>query len=473
MRRRAAWQHLRRNLGTTAILFFLGVCLAVAVTAVSATRLSAEHAISDSLRADLGGRAYTVQSGDPAVAAALRSVDAAALVADDSGAVSNATQGLRLGVTLRLIEDPQVHLGVLVSGQWPRQSGEALLSDAAARAIGLQLGDRAIVSTSGGDLDVTITGLTVDPADITTRTAVVVVPQDFALTGTRWLIDAPFAVAALEQPLTERRASVGSVTGLLEGAANATPMFAQAMRHLPWAAGFAVGLVLAAFAALRFRSWTAYTDTLVDAGMAHADAWRTIMVGVILTVVAGLAAGAGLALGVLMVFRLTVSAWFGQRWVTTVIPSRALLALAIAAVVLIVVMRFPPRTIWGRLGTLIPRAAALSRGSGRLAQIVMAVALAAWASLMAAAGSPAAEGFLWLLPLLAALIVIAAPFALAPLVRLGLGPAMRAICRDVTGGLAVVATAAVLIALSSGVWAAQAHRDLEARKTTGSTVLLP
>ena len=110
MRRRAAWQHLRRNLGTTAILFFLGVCLAVAVTAVSATRLSAEHAISDSLRADLGGRAYTVQSGDPAVAAALRSVDAAALVADDSGAVSNATQGLRLGVTLRLIEDPQVHL---------------------------------------------------------------------------------------------------------------------------------------------------------------------------------------------------------------------------------------------------------------------------------------------------------------------------------------------------------------------------
>jgi hypothetical protein len=99
---------------------------------------------------------------------------------------------------------------------------------------------------------------------------------------------------------------------------------------------------------------------------------------------------------------------------------------------------------------------------------VLAVTVAGWASLTAASSSSVVEELLPLLPLLAAVIILVTPFAVAPLLRVGLGPALRGICRDVTGGLAVIVAAAAVVALFSGVWAAQRHGDASAGELASS-----
>lgn len=470
MTRRALWSQLRRRPATTAIVFLLGLLLAVGVIGPATVRLSAERAVGDSLRADLGGRTYALQTGDPDVAAVMATVRGASPVLDDVGAVSDGARRFRVSASLRLTDDPDLRLGVLTKGIRPSRPGEALLSEAAAEAVGLGIGDRGIVSASSGDLDLTITGLTVDPADTGTRTAVILLGPDARRGATRWLGDASLLdVAALQRPLEERRASIQSTGGLVEAAAQAQPQFVTALRSLPWSAGLAVAVLLAAFAGMRARRWSADVETLVAAGMGYGAAWRLVLDGTAAVLLTGLVAGAGLTLGTLGWFRVEVSSWFGQRWVTLGIPWIAPLALALAFGCVVLLLRWPPRSAWSRLRGLIRRPAASSRAARRWAPwTVLVVALAAWTALLADVESKTAERALVLLPMLAAVAVATLPFAVAPLLRIGLGPALRAISRAVANGLAVIVAAAAVIALLAGTWSAQQYRDARSGELASS-----
>jgi hypothetical protein len=473
MRRRIRWRQLRRRPGTTSTLFLLGGVLALGVVGLAAVRVSAERAVGDSLRADLGGRTYALQTGDPTVAAVLAGIDGASPVADDAGAVSDPARRLRIDAALRFTDDPALALGVLVHGARPARPGEALFSESTAEALELRIGGRATVYASRGELDVTVTGLTVDPANTSTRTAVVLLGPDADLGATRWLSDAPFyhEVVALQRPLEERRASLGGAAGLLEGAAAAQPQFVSALRRLPLGAGLAVAVVILAFASMRARRWSADVETLVAAGMAYGPAWRIVLDGAVLAVAAGLLSGTVLALGLLARFRVEVSSWFGQRWVTLEIPWFALLALVLTAGGAVLLVRFPPRAAWSGLRGVVRRPAGPRRQQGRAAWAVLALALAAWSVLLASAGSQAVEGALALLPVLPSTACDAAaalPFAVAPLLEIGLGPSLRAVSRDVANGLAVIVAAAAVVALLTGIWSAQRYGEARSGEVLSS-----
>lgn len=453
MRGWVAWAYLRHIPGTAIVVFLLGLTLSFLVTATATVRDTAELAVEDSLRADLGGRAYAVQSGDPAVAEALRSVHDAGLVVDDLGAVTTPDLRLRVAATVRVIQDPRLHLGVLVSGGWPKGAGDAVVSEALADALGLDVGERAFLASSRGPTEITITGLTVDPADISSRTVTSLVTSNAALVGTRWLLNDPFAVAELQQPLTERRATVQSTAGLVEAASRARPAFVTALTHVPLGVAASVGALMAAFAAMRSRRWTLDVDILMSAGMTQRGAWRTVLDGCALTLLAGLVAGIGAALAMLAVFRVIVSSWFNQRWVRLDIPWRLIVIVLLTAALAVLVQRHSPRKLWVRAVATARRIAVSASIRGRVAWTVLVVSLAAWGALTAAAASQAAEDLLGLLPVLAAVSIAAVPFAVGPFMGARLGPALRALCQHVAAGMSVVVAVATTVALLCGVWA--------------------
>lgn len=158
LNRRVLLGYLRRRARQNVLLVMTSGLLAFAVVFVGTFRDSAERAVDDSLRADLGHRAFAVQTGDPHAAAVLHGLPYAAPVQDRMGEVL--TGNLSASILARTTTDPLLRLGVVVDGRRPRVAGEILISHAVARALRIAIGDAIRLRLDGVSSSSTVVGYT-------------------------------------------------------------------------------------------------------------------------------------------------------------------------------------------------------------------------------------------------------------------------------------------------------------------------
>ncbi|MGY4645622.1 hypothetical protein [Cellulomonas sp. URHB0016] len=444
---------VRRRIAQTSTLALLGFVLAALVVGLAAVHDSAQRAVLDSVRADLGGRAYALQTGRAEVTETVRALPGAAPVQDGSGTVSAGP--LAGPVLVRTTSDPSLALGVLTAGARPRVAGEALLSRRTAAALGVGIGDTIGVQVDDDRSDVTVVGLVVDPADVAASVLVRVVPPQAVDRPGIWLSDTDFyADPALRAALDSRDASYRSIGSLLEQATQNTPQLISALQLVPVGLGLLFGLVLVSVAALLSRGWRADCDSLVAAGMSRQEAWHRLVVVIAGVVVVGEVLGAAGAVSALLVLREPVSGALGQYWVGVAVPWSTvavlvLLTAAVAAVTPSALRRGGQAVVLVRARRPRPR---------RLTAVGLAMAVTGAAALYLGprpgVGPGPAEP-LWIAPAGAVVLAASVPLLLVPIVLIGLAPATSALLRNLLGGLGAVAAVASVVVLGSGLWAAQ------------------
>ncbi|MEH0973605.1 hypothetical protein V6U77_20995 [Micromonospora sp. CPCC 205546] len=448
---------VRHRMAQVAVLTLLGFMLGGTVIGLAVARSSAEQAIQDSVRADIGGNRYALQTGDSAASKAIATVPDAMPVQDQTGDVL--AGDLSAPVLVRAYTKPSLQLGIVIRGTRPRDAGELLLSESTAQALGIAIGDTVRVRTGDGQRPGRVVGLSVDPANRTTSTLVQLVAESAQFRPTIWLSDTDFyTVAALRPVLDQRTATYQSVDTVLEASAQNRPQFLSAMRFVPAGCGLLMGILLVAAGVVLSRRWRLDADALIAAGMPPALAWRRMLSVVCATVLAGEVLGGCAASTVLLLSRDPVSAWVGQQWVGIAIPWQepvALLGLTILFALSAVPLtrlaarwaeRRIPRPSQGRWATL---AGALAVGLG-LAALVLLTRLS-----LGPHGSHAAA----LVPLAAAVVAFALPSVVAPILCWGLPTATRTLMRHLLAGLRPVAATGAVVMVLSGYWSAQNTYD--------------
>ncbi|MDQ7906068.1 hypothetical protein RB614_16265 [Phytohabitans sp. ZYX-F-186] len=448
---------LRHAVAQVSALALMGFVLAGSVVGLATVRDSAQQAILDSVRADLGQRSYALQTGDPAASRAVSTVDGPTPVQDQMGDVM--VDGLSVPVLVRSTTSASLKLGVVTRGAWPERVGEVILSESTARSLGIALGDTVSIRADGGETPGRVVGLTVDPANRTTSTLVRLVYDSSEFRPTMWLSDSDFyAAPPLKPVLDSRSATYQSLQTLLEAAADNRPHFLSAMRFVPAGCGLLAGVLLVSVGTVFSRRWRTYADALVAAGMAPAVAWRRILSVAFGTVLVGEIIGGIVAAVALWLSRGPVSAWVGQHWVRISFPwqeSAVVLGLTIV-VALVAAPVVGLAREWTR--RLTPRPA--RRGWVTPAAVLAAVVgLAGWLVMTRVSLQQSGDWATTFAKLAAALIAVAAPFLIAPVLGVGLRTATRPLMRHLVAALRPIAAAGALVAIATSMWSAQTTRD--------------
>ncbi len=416
---RLAVAFARHRMAQILVLLLLGFLLGGTVIGLAVARSSAEQAILDSVRADLGQKAYALQTADADANKALPNAAGAMPLQDQMGDVT--AGGLSLPVLVRSTNDASLDLGILVRGTRPEHAGDVLLSELTAVSLGIALGDTVQVRADDVEAPGRVVGFSVDPADRTTSTVVRLVNDSAEFRPTMWLSDDEFSADPVLRPIFDRRAArYQSVASLLETAAMNRPQFLGAMGFLPAGCGLLVGILGGSAAALA-----------------------------------------------LLLARDPVSAWVGQYWVDIAIPWQEP-AVVLGATILAGLSAVPLvglATRWA--GRLTPRparhrwvtAAAVLAGSG---------GLVAWLVLINISLRQNGDYAFALSPLAAAVIAAALPFVIAPALCWRLPPATRALMRHLLAGLRTVTAVGAIIALSSSIWSAQTTSEANRAEASDS-----
>jgi hypothetical protein len=464
-------QFIRHRAAQVSVLGLLGFLLGVTVIGLAAARSSAEQAILDSARADLGQQQYALQTGDPDVNKILPGVARDAMpLQDQSGDLI--VGDLSAPVLVRATTAPSLRLGVLVRGGWPRRSGEIVLSEPTAQSLGVKIGEAVQVHTGDGDVPVRVVGFSVDPANRTTSTVVQLVDESAMFRPTMWVSDTDFySIPALKPILDGRTASYRSAEVLLEAAAENRPQFLSAMQFVPAGCGLLMSVLLVSIGAVMSRRWRADADTLTAAGMPPVRAWRRILPVVFGAVLAGeILGGCAAAVGLLLA-QGPVSAWVGQHWVHIAIPwteTATVLGLTVVAALVAAplvragsrwVQRFTPRGV--------PRRWASTAGA-----LAAAAGLVAWVILIRVSLQPHGDGAAAYTPLAAGVVTAAIPYVLAPVLCRRLPTASRALMQHLFAGLRPIAAAGAIVVLTSSIWSAGATHDANSGEA-GSSPLEP
>jgi len=446
---------LRRWSHTTTLLLIAAVTAGLLV-GLTSVRDSSVGALDDSIRADLGGRTYALQTGNREVVATLNGMAHASPVADDNGSIT--AHGLTSTATVRTTTDPSLELGVLVAGERPKAAGEALLAQAVAESLGIDVGDSVSLATGAGSSTVTVTGLTVVPADVQQRTVILLTADTDAFVPSRWLSDNDFYDEPdLRSALDRQVATVTSLPGLLDASTANRPQFISAMRFVPEGAGLLLGIVLiAVVAALTARRWRWDAAALVGAGMSARSAWRAITTAVLVVVLAGLVVGSISSLLVLQAFRVQVSGWVGQHWVHVVVPTQEVVALLVISIVT-AAAAVPIARGLPAVATRLGRRATPPRWSVSVAGLVFLGSACAWLISVRSTLTNEADSLAWLAPVAALVLAYTVPFLVGPMLGWGLEPTSRTLFNHLTAGLRPVTAVCSVVIVASGVWSAQTY----------------
>lgn len=444
----------RRHKNAIVLLLVLAGAMAGVVVGLATIRDSAQRSITDSLRADLGQKQFALQTSDPKAMSILGSLQDASPVRDDVGDVS--VGDLSAPVLTRTTTDKDLQLGVVTTGSSPDQTGEIALTASTASALGVGVGDNLVVTLDGESSTGRVVGLLVDPADRDNQTLVRLVEPANGQVWTRWLSDTSFySVASLRPYLDRGSASFQSLDNLLEGAAANSPEFLSAMRFLPTGAGLLLALVMVSFAAVMLRRWTSDVEALVATGMSRAEAWRRLLIPVLVVVLAGEAIGAVAAVLSLFSFRFAVSSWFGQSWVSLGIPLFESIVLAaataVAAVAALPLLRvLPAAQSWAS-----NRSQRSWRWATPIALVCGTLAALTWLVSVTLSGPAENDTFSNLVGPAALVFLASAPFILAPILTLGLSPAIKILLENMLRGLVPVSAVASIVAVLATMWCAQ------------------
>jgi hypothetical protein len=462
---------IRHRAAQVSVLALLGFLLGLTVIGLAAARSSAQQAILDSAKADLGQQQYALQTGDPAVNKILPNVAGAAMpLQDQSGDII--AGGLSAPVLVRATTASSLRLGVIVRGDRPRRAGEITLSEPTAQSLGITIGDAVQVRTGDGEVAARVVGLSVDPANRTTSTVVQLVDESATFRPTMWLSDTDFySIPALKPVLDGRTATYRSADTLLEAAAENRPHFLSAMQFLPAGCGLLMSVLLVSIGAVMSRRWTADAGTLTAAGMPPVLAWRKILSVVFGAVLVGEILGGCAAVVGLLLARGPVSAWVGQHWVHIAMPwqaSATVLGLTVlAALVAAPLVRAGSR--WAQRFTPhgMPRRWVSTAGT-----LAAAVGLVAWVILIRVSLQPHGDRAAAYTPLAAGVVTAAIPFVLAPALCWRLPMATRALMQHLFAGLRPIAAVGAIVVLTSSIWSAGAIHDANSGEA-GSSPLEP
>lgn len=331
----ATWNLARRfvahRLNHVLAIALIAAALGAIVTSTEIVRASADRAIDDSLRADLGGRAFALQTTDEDVIRLLQDRTDTSGVVDDQGDL--ATTEVATSVMVRTTTDPQLPLGILAQGRRPTEVGDVLVSRAAAQALTVTVGDPVSLVIGGERTNGRVTGVLVDPADSTNRTVVRLSDATAAPTATRWLAHTDFYYDPELRPyLDSRVATYQSTEALVEAARAQRPAFLSGLRFVSTGGGLLLGVVLVTVLDVLSRVWSRDVDALMAAGMSRGAAVRRLALTVTAVLAVGAAAGVALAVTLLALGRTSVSRWFGQDWTSIALPFPAVAWLAASIV---------------------------------------------------------------------------------------------------------------------------------------------
>lgn len=458
---------IRHRLAQVMVLLLLGFVLGAAVIGVASVRSSAEKAISDSLRADLAGRSFALQTGNPEAIESLAGIPDAAPVQDEQGNLSSGD--LTAPVLVRATTDPALHLGVLIGGEWPSRAGDVIVSETLATAFGISLGDSVGLRAGGIETTARVVGFSVDPADNNARIAVLLLPTDSdQFVPTRWLRDADFYdLPALQPALDRRTATYQSLDTLLDAAAENRPHFLSAMRFVPTGLGLLLGVLVLAASAAFGRRWTRDVSALTAAGMAAAQAWRRVLAIAAGSVALGEVAGGVAVVALLRLVRGSVSSWIGQQWVSVAVPwPTPVILLVLTALAAVLALPLVRLVQWasGYFARVMPHRS-FTTPAALTAALLAAVV---WVVAIRSALRPGDDGAAGLAPLAAVVIAGAIPFVLAPALGWAAPVASRSIVRHLHAGMKPVAAVAAVVVVSSGIWAAQTTAEANVGESMSS-----
>lgn len=159
---------VRHYLHAFALIGGVFMLLSVTFLGLSSIRSAIEAAQRTSARADVAGMPFVVQAGSSEARAQISKVPELIPVMDTGGVVE--TDSTRSHGTVRSLSDASLTLGTIVDGRAPNRPGEATISRALSKETGVLLGDVARVRRDGmPGLEVTVVGISVDPADVSNR----------------------------------------------------------------------------------------------------------------------------------------------------------------------------------------------------------------------------------------------------------------------------------------------------------------
>lgn len=471
---RVARRMVRQRRGTAAVLLLVGFLVSSAVAFAGALVDSSETAVRVGLEADHAGRPYSVQAGKARSARLLAEQPGIEPVRDQPVALVRA--GLRTTGLLR-VAGTDLPFGVLLEGRRPRSTGEVTVSEAIRLDLGLDVGDELGIESSAGSGSTTSTrsvvGVTVDPADRSTRTVVGlgrVAPTE----ATIWLASAdPYANPALTRELDLRAMTYTPVASVAEERRGDLPPTILALRHLPLALGLllgAVGIGILGTAAPRaVRDATA----LQSAGLSPRQSWRAIVAVASACVIIGEVAGLAAVGGATELARHRLGALFGQYWTSAGVPTDVVVAVLGTSAVLAVISPWLVRRVHARVTRRTRFSWRVSLWTRVAAGLVLATGavLLGWAALGERVAAP--EEVVLIAPGAAVVVGIALPIAASGLVGAGCGAATTKAVRIMLGLMLPAVVGVAALTTVSGVVASRVHHQADVETQRLGTIQAP
>jgi hypothetical protein len=471
--RRVLVGYVRRRGRQNAILLVVSGLLAFAVVFAGAFRDSAERAAADSLRADLGHRAFVIQTGEPHAAAVLEHLPEAAPVEDRVGDLL--AGDLSASVLARTTTDSSLKLGIVVAGRRPTTAGEVLISQPLATALGVSIGDEVQLRLDGERSAGMVVGYSIDPADGSNTVVLRLVDKGSELTANRWLTDYdPYSIADLRPFLDSRVATFQSTESVLEAVRSNPPQFMSALRLMPEGAGLLLAVVLSSVLAASGRQWMRDVGALTSAGMSPGSAWTHILSVTAALAVVGEIVGAVLAYLVVSAASVPLSGWIAQRWVHVVVPWTApLVVVALTVVTALVMPRFL-RSVPAAM-TRLYRPQGRRRWITHVARTAVVLGALMWTILVfrISTSSPEDDGGSGAVILSAVVIVATAPFVLAPLLCRALPRATSSLVRNLQNTMLPITSAASVVILLCTIYVSQTVYDANLGERLDSPLLPP